>query len=64
MSVVCPPIPRHARRIRGGPETGERVIGRIDDRCWSAVITVRGGRVRIISVRRARGEEIAIYEGT
>jgi len=40
------------------------VIGRIDDRCWSAVITVRQGRIRIISVRRARDEEIEIHEST
>ena len=38
------------------------VVGRIDDRVWSAVITFRGENVRIISVRRARRKEIAIYE--
>ena len=38
------------------------VIGRIEDRHWSAIITPRDGKVRIISVRRARAEEIAIYE--
>jgi hypothetical protein len=39
------------------------VIGVIAGRHWSAVITYRGDRVRIISVRRSRPEEIAIYEG-
>ena len=39
------------------------VIGRIEDRCWSAIITYRDDRVRIISVRRSRTEEIEIYEG-
>lgn len=39
------------------------VIGRIDDRHWAAVITRRGDRIRIISVRRARPEEVAIHEG-
>lgn len=39
------------------------VVGRIGDRYWSAVITYRGERVRIISVRRARDEEVALYEG-
>lgn len=39
------------------------VIGRIDERHWSAVITYRGGNVRLISVRRARGEEVSLYEG-
>jgi uncharacterized DUF497 family protein len=39
------------------------VIGQIDGRCWSAVVTYRGEHVRIISVRRSREEEVAIYEG-
>jgi uncharacterized protein len=39
------------------------VIGKIDDRCWSAVITFREEKTRIISVRRSRKEEIEIYEG-
>ena len=39
------------------------VIGMIGGKHWSAVITYREGRVRFISVRRARGEEVRIYEG-
>jgi len=38
------------------------VVGMISDKHWSAVITYRGERVRLISVRRARVEEVAIYE--
>ena len=38
------------------------VIGLIDGKHWSAVITDRGGNVRLISVRRARAEEVALYE--
>lgn len=38
-------------------------IGRIGDRHWSAVVTLRGDRIRIISVRRSRPEEVALYEG-
>jgi uncharacterized DUF497 family protein len=38
------------------------VIGLIDDKHWSAVITYRGMNVRLISVRRARTEEVALYE--
>ncbi|MDE0174081.1 MAG: BrnT family toxin [Defluviicoccus sp.] len=38
------------------------VIGRIENRHWSAVCTLRGQRTRIISVRRARKEEIDRYE--
>lgn len=38
------------------------VIGLIDGRHWSAVVTYRGVTIRLISVRRARTEEVAIYE--
>ncbi|MGD9546388.1 MAG: BrnT family toxin [Candidatus Krumholzibacteriia bacterium] len=39
------------------------VIGKIGNRVWSAVITYREDRIRIISVRRSRKEEVEIYEG-
>jgi len=39
------------------------VIGKIGDRHWSAVITYRDDKTRIISARRSRREEIHIYEG-
>uniref|UniRef100_A0A831U197 BrnT family toxin n=1 Tax=Geobacter metallireducens TaxID=28232 RepID=A0A831U197_GEOME len=39
------------------------IIGTIDGKHWSGVITYRGENVRIISVRRSRSEEVAIYEG-
>lgn len=38
------------------------VVGEIDGRHWSGVITYRGENVRIISVRRSRTEEVALYE--
>jgi len=38
-------------------------IGRIKGKHWSAVVTPRGGKIRLISVRRSRAEEVAIYEG-
>ena len=38
------------------------VIGKIDPRHWSAVITYRGGNIRLISVRRSRTEEVVLYE--
>ena len=38
------------------------VVGMISEKHWSAVITHRGERVRLISVRRARVEEVEIYE--
>lgn len=39
------------------------VIGRIDGEHWSVVVTYRQGRIRIISARRSRKEEVALYEG-
>ncbi len=39
------------------------VIGRIGGRHWAAVCVPRDGKVRIISVRRARQQEIEHYEG-
>ena len=38
------------------------VIGKIADKHWSGIITYRGENIRIISVRRARDEEITLYE--
>jgi len=38
------------------------VIGKIDEKFWSGIITYRGKSIRIISVRRSRKEEIKIYE--
>ena len=38
------------------------VIGKIAEKHWSSIITYRGEKIRIISVRRSRIEEIEIYE--
>ena len=38
------------------------VIGKIGGHHWSGIVTNRSDRIRIISVRRSRGEEIALYE--
>lgn len=38
------------------------IIGLIDGKHWSGVITYRGNRIRIISVRRSRKEEVELYE--
>jgi uncharacterized DUF497 family protein len=39
------------------------VVGLMDGKHWSAFITYRGQTIRLISVRRSRPEEMAIYEG-
>ncbi len=38
------------------------VIGLINDKHWSAVVTYRGANIRLMSVRRARLEEQTLYE--
>ena len=40
------------------------VIGKIAGKHWSGVITYRGEKIRIISVRRSRKEEVEIYESS
>lgn len=40
------------------------IIGKISSKIWAAVITYRSETIRIISVRRARKSEVALYEGT
>ncbi|TVR67743.1 MAG: BrnT family toxin, partial [Spirochaetaceae bacterium] len=38
------------------------VVGRIGEKHWSAVVTHREERIRIISVRRSRKREEELYE--
>ena len=38
------------------------VIGKINGKYWSAVITKRGEKLRLISVRRSRPSEEKLYE--
>jgi len=38
------------------------VVGKIDGKHWAGIITYRNENIRIISVRRARIEEIELYE--
>ena len=47
---------------RTDDEARYMVIGLIDDKHWSAVMTYRGPSIRLISVRRSRTEEVALYE--
>ena len=38
------------------------LVGRIKGKHWSAVITYRENKIRIISVRRSRNSEVKLYE--
>lgn len=46
---------------RSVDESRLQVVGQIGDTVWSAFVTPRDTRIRIISVRRARDEEEAAY---
>jgi uncharacterized protein len=39
------------------------LVGKISDKFWSAIFTYRDEKVRLISVRHSRKEEVEIYEG-
>jgi uncharacterized DUF497 family protein len=47
-------------KIQG--ETRFVIIGKINNKHWSGVITYRDQNIRIISVRRSRIQEVALYE--
>lgn len=55
--LVDAPIP-----LEGEPRF--LVIGRLEGKHWTAVCTLRGEAVRIISVRRARKTEVMFYDGS
>ncbi|HEJ2455472.1 toxin [Vibrio cidicii] len=38
------------------------VVGLLNSKHWSGVITYRGTNIRIISVRRSRKAEVSLYE--
>ena len=48
---------------RSSSESRYAVIGRIQNVVWTAIFTYRGGKVRLISVRRSRSGEVRRYEG-
>ena len=47
--------------LKSEDEPRVMMIGRIGEKLWSAIITRRQERVRIISVRRSRKEERELY---
>ena len=49
-------------QARSTDEPRSLVIGSIEGKVWSAVIAYRSDVIRIISVRRSRKAEVAIYE--
>ena len=49
-------------KAKGISEPRWIAMARVEQKYWSAVFTFRGERIRIISVRRSRAKEIALYE--
>ncbi|MDT8438067.1 MAG: BrnT family toxin [Wenzhouxiangellaceae bacterium] len=49
-------------RARCEDEPRFLVIGRIGPRHWSAIVTYRNEKIRLISVRRSRASEVELYE--
>lgn len=49
-------------RAKADGESRFLIIGRIGAKHWSAVVTYRDERIRLISVRRARKREVELYE--
>jgi len=49
-------------RAKSEDEPRFLVIGMIESKHWSAVITYRNDLIRLISVRRARKSEVELYE--
>ena len=49
-------------RAKSSDEPRYLIIGLIGMKHWSAVITYRGVKIRIISVRRSRTREVELYE--
>ena len=43
-------------------ESRNAMIGKIGDKLWTAIFTLRVGTIRLISVRRARKMETQLYE--
>ncbi len=50
------------RAALAGPEPRYVAIGRIRGQMWTAIFTWRDDRLRIISVRRSRPNEVKRYE--
>ena len=49
-------------QARSDDELRSLVVGMLQGKHWSAIITYRSERIRVISVRRSRESEVALYE--
>lgn len=49
-------------RAKSEDEPRFLLIGKIGEKHWSAIVTYRDARIRLISVRRSRKKEVELYE--
>jgi len=63
VQAICQDVMRVEIPARTEDEPRWLVVGQIEGKHRSVVVTYRGPRVRIISERRSRKEEVALYEG-
>jgi uncharacterized protein len=49
-------------KLKSEDEPRYLIVGMIGGKHWSAIITYRSEKVRIISVRRSRDSEVVLYE--
>ncbi|HBX35955.1 MAG TPA: toxin [Pseudohongiella sp.] len=49
-------------RAKSEDEPRYLLVGLINNKHWSAVVTYRNGYIRLISVRRSRKSEVQLYE--
>jgi uncharacterized DUF497 family protein len=47
---------------KSNDEPRSLIIACINDQHWSAIVTDRNGKIRILSVRRSRAAEVKLYE--
>ena len=50
--------------VKVSDESRFLIIGKISEKHWSGVITYRTEKIRIISIRRSRKEEVDLYESS
>ena len=53
---------RIVQLARSDAEERRLIVARLGEICWCAIYTMREETIRIISVRRARKEEVQAYE--
>jgi uncharacterized DUF497 family protein len=49
-------------QAKSDDEPRSLIVGMLEGKHWSAIITYRSEKIRIISVRRSRESEVALYE--